>query len=63
MRLLPAATPMLSKVADDGVEPAQVVGGDDASQMNSVTRFSQCCIHDLLPRLAVNSSTTTRTTT
>ncbi len=62
MRLLPAATPMLSKVLMMGSSQPRYSAAI-ASQMNRVTRFSQCCIHDLLPRLAANSRTATRTTT
>ena len=62
MRLLPAATPTLSRRLMRGSSQPKYSAAM-ASQMNHVTRFSQCCIHDLLPRLAANSSTAMRTTT
>ena len=62
MRLLPAATPTLSSALMMGSSQPRYSAAM-ASHSANVTRFSQCCIHDLLPRLAVNRNTPTRTTT
>ena len=60
-RLRPVAMPMLSRPAMMGSSQPRYSAAI-ASQMNSVRRVSQCCIQDLLPRLAANNSTPRRTT-
>ena len=59
-RLLPAAMPMLSRPAMIGLSQPRYSAAI-TSQMISARRFSRCCIHDSLPRLAANSSTPMRT--
>ena len=61
IRLRPLLMPTLSSVPMMGSSQPRVSAAI-TSQKNSVTRTSQCCIQDLLPRLAANSSTMMRTT-